>query len=102
MLRTLITPDQLGEKLELLQRMFSASDEFYLIMAERVLKQQLTVKEFDWVMDSLFDNHRGALYIADVMELCSTVKRKRLPDDVLERMQQKELPASNEQKGGKS
>jgi hypothetical protein len=70
-------------------------------MAEHVLKQQLTVRETDWVVNCLIENHRGALFVADVMELCKTVKRNRLPDEYLVRMQQKELSASDERKGGK-
>jgi hypothetical protein len=70
-------------------------------MAEHVLKQQLTVRETDWVVNWLVENHRGALFVADVMELCKMVKRNRLPDEYLVRAQQKELSPSDEQKGGK-
>jgi hypothetical protein len=53
------------------------------IVVERVVKQQITGKELDWVVNYLIENHRGNLYIADIVEVCKTAKDYRLPDYAL-------------------
>jgi hypothetical protein len=69
-----------------LKRSFHNSDDFFTVMLKQVLKQQVTVRELEIVVDKLIANHKGALFVADVVELCMAQKKYRLADEILERL----------------
>jgi hypothetical protein len=96
-IRMFATDEQTAKRLHKIAKLFPNTDEFYTILREHVLKQQITVEETDWVVNNLVENHRGTLYVADVMELCKEAKEYRFLDEVLERKQRGESISSAEE-----
>jgi hypothetical protein len=84
--RKIATIEEITEQIYDLKVSFRISDEFATVMANRVLKQQLTLNEIRWAVDYLVENHNGNLFVADVMELCRMAKRNRLPEEYLEKI----------------